>query len=186
MTQQKPRLKFTVSDYMSMPEDGKRYQLLEGEMIFAAAPTTRHQVVSGNLYILMRITFTGRGLGRVLYSPVDVVLSEHDVAQSDLLFVSNERAAIVTAANIQGAPDLVVEILSPSTVGYDRGYKRSLYGWHGVRELWLVEPIAETVEVFVAGRDLLEEYATHGNTGEFTTPLMQGASIDLAELFRSD
>ncbi len=186
MTQPKPRLKFTVSDYMSMPDNGKRYELLDGEMILAPSPTTIHQRISKRLNRALERVFEVRRLGQVWYAPLDVVFADHDVAQPDLMFISNERTEIVTDANIQGAPDLVVEILSPSTAGYDRGYKRTLYGRHGVREFWLVDPIAETVEVFLGGEDELVEYATHGGAGQMTTPLTQGASVDLSELFRPD
>ena len=184
MTQQKSRVKFTVDDYMSMPENGKRYELLNGEMVLAPSPTPKHQSLQNRLVAMFLEIFELRGLGRIWGAPLDVIFADNDIAQPDLMFVSNERAAIVTAANIRGAPDLVVEILSPGTAAYDRGYKRTLYGRHGVRELWLVEPVAETVEVFIGGQGVLVEYASYGNTGELTTPLMQGASIDLAELFR--
>ena len=186
MTQPKPRLKFTVKDYMSMPEDGKRYQLLDGEMVLAPSPTTRHQIILGRLHILLTSIFADRGLGLVVLAPLDVVLSDHDVAQPDLLFVSNERSGIVEDANVQGAPDLVVEILSPSTAAYDQGYKLALYGRHGVREYWLVDPNAETVQVFTEGEQGLDEHASYGDAGRFTTPLTQGTSIDFARLFRAD
>ena len=117
---------------------------------------------------------------------MDVVLSDYDVAQPDLLFVSGERADIVTEANIQGAPDLVVEILSPSTAGYDRGYKQILYGRHGVREYWVVDPDAETVEVLVEGEEGLVPLGSYGNSGELITPLLEGLALDLDELFRRD
>ena len=186
MTQPKPRLKFTVNDYMSMPEDGKRYQLLEGDLVLSPSPTTKHQVISGRLHLLLANIFADRGLGRVMYAPLDVVLSDHDVAQPDLLFVSNERSGIVEDANVQGAPDLVVEILSPGTAAYDRGYKLALYGRHGVREYWLVDTDARTIQVFGESEQGLDEHARHGRSGQFTTPLMQGAAIDLARLFSAD
>ena len=115
--------------------------------------------------------------------PWDVVLSDYDVVQPDILFISNERADIITEANIQGAPDLVVEILSPSTGAYDRGYKQVLYGRHGVREYWIVDPDAETVDVLVEGEDGLIPLGSYGNTGELNTPLLEGLTLDLDELF---
>ena len=161
---QKPQIKFTVREYMTTPED-KRYQLLDGEMILAPSPTTKHQRILGNLFRLLDAVFAATSRGRVKLSPLDVVLSDYDVAQPDVLFVSNERADIVTEANIQGAPDLVVEILSPSTAGYDRGYKQVLYGRHGVREYWIVDPDAETVDVLVEGEGSLVPLGIYGNSG---------------------
>ena len=110
MTQPKPKIKFTVKDYMSTPE-GTRYQLLDGEMILAPSPTEKHQRLLANLYRLVYAFVSDAELGRVWFAPLDVVLSNYDVAQPDLMFVSNERAGILNEANVQGAPDLVVEIL---------------------------------------------------------------------------
>ena len=112
MTQPKPRIKFTVADYMTTPED-KRYQLLDGDLILAPSPTTRHQRILLRLSRFLDEFVTSNELGEVFLAPYDVIFANEDVAQPDLLFVSNARADIVTASNIQGAPDLVVEILSP-------------------------------------------------------------------------
>ncbi|MSQ07289.1 MAG: Uma2 family endonuclease, partial [Dehalococcoidia bacterium] len=144
MAQPKPRLKFTVDDYMATPE-GTRYQLLDGELIVAPAPNSRHQTVSRDVFIALHQFISVHRLGEVWYAPFDVVLSEHDVTQPDILFVSYDRANIITPANIQGAPELVVEVLSPSTQQDDRGYKRRVYGRHGVREYWIVDPVGETI-----------------------------------------
>ncbi len=183
MAQPKPRLKFTVKDYMSTPE-GTRYQLLAGEMILAPSPTSRHQTVSTQLFSALREYVREHALGRVWYAPLDVVLSNHDGAQPDILFVSNARSGIVTEANIQGAPDLVVEILSPGTVGYDRGYKLALYGRHGVREYWLVDPDAETVEVLTLGEQGLESFATYSRRQTLESLLLEGLSIELDAVFQ--
>ncbi|MCZ6615323.1 MAG: Uma2 family endonuclease [Chloroflexi bacterium] len=183
MVQPKPRLKFTVKDYMSMPGD-KRYQLLDGEMIVAPSPVTRHQRILFSLSRAMHDFLSARQLGEVFVAPFDVVLSNHDVAQPDILFVSNARSAIITEANIQGAPDLVVEILSPGTAVYDQGYKQALYGRHGVREYWLVDPDAETVEVLMLGEQVLENFATYSGGQTLESQLLEGLSIPLAAVFQ--
>lgn len=185
MTQPKPKLKFTVGDYMSMPE-GTRYQLLDGEMILAPSPTLKHQSLLANLHRLVYSFVAEADLGRVWFAPLDVIHSEHDVAQPYLMFVSNERAEIVTQANVQGAPDLVVEILSPSTVGYDQGYKRALYARHGVSECWLVDPDAETVEVLVLGEEGFNAHAVFRIGQTLESPLLDGLSLELEDLFRED
>ncbi len=102
-----PRIKFTINDYMSTPNE-KRYQLLDGELIVAPSPTTRHQTILLRLSRAMHDSVNSSQLGRVWVAPLDVILSDHDVVQPDLLFVSNGRANIVTEANVHGAPDLVV------------------------------------------------------------------------------
>jgi Uma2 family endonuclease len=120
----------------------------------------------------------------VLIAPCDVVLSNYDVFEPDLLFVSNARSNIITRANLQGAPDLVVEVLSPGTAGYDRGYKQTLYGRHGVREYWLVDPDAATVEVLIEGAQGLAPAATYTGDDTLTSPLLDGLAIQLAPVFR--
>ena len=178
----KPRAKLTVADYMATPE-GARYQLLDGELILAAAPNNQHQRVVLTLAFALHQFVSSRHWGRVWFAPLDVALSDHDVAQPDILFVSHSRDAIVTAANIQGAPDLAVEVLSPSTEGYDRGYKRDLYFRHGVREYWLVDPALETIEVLTPGEGDFILYAAYGRGQTLTSPLLPGLAVDLAAVF---
>ena len=129
-----PRIKLTYRDYARTPDD-ERYELLDGELIRMTAPAEIHQRVSILLGWRLIEFVTEHGLGRVYQAPFDVVLSDTDVVQPDLLFVSHERAHLVTAANVQGAPDLVVEILSPSSVERDRTLKRRLYARRGERVL---------------------------------------------------
>ncbi|MCZ6615322.1 MAG: Uma2 family endonuclease [Chloroflexi bacterium] len=182
MVQPNPRLKFTVKDYMSAPSD-KRYQLLDGEMIVAPSPVTKHQDIVVRILLGLTQFVRQHNLGRVFVSPLDVVLSNHDVAQPDILFVSNARSAIITEANIQGAPDLVVEIISPGTAAYDRGYKQALYGRHGVRESWLVDPDAETVEVLTLGEQGLVSLATYRRGDLIASPLLEDLALETDQVF---
>ena len=182
MTQPKPRINFTVDDYMTTPDD-KRYQLLDGELILAPAPKDKHQAIVVALLVALHQFVNQNGLGWVRVSPYDVVLSRTDVIQPDILFVSNARSSVITEANIQGAPDLVVEILSPGTARYDRGYKRTLYSRHGVLEYWLVDPEAETVEVLSQGDSGLTPGATYRGDDALMSPLLAGLSIDLKAVF---
>jgi len=182
MVQPKPRLKFTVKDYMSTPND-KRYQLLDGEMILMPSPVTRHQRLLFSLGRAMHDFVSAGQRGEVFVAPYDVVLSNHDVAQPDIMFVSNARSAIITEANIQGAPDLVVEILSPGSAVYDRGYKQALYGRHGVREYWLVDPDAETVEVLTQGEQGLALFATYRRGDLIASPLLEGLGLEIDQVF---
>jgi len=147
MTQSTPRIKFTVNDYMTTPPD-KRYQLLDGELILSPAPTMYHQTLILRLASVLHRFVAENDLGRVWLAPCDVVLSNFDVVQPDILFVSHDRSNIVTEANLQGTPDLVVEVLSPATQHYDRGYKRTLYSNHGVREYWLLDQVVRRAEFY--------------------------------------
>ena len=182
MVQPEPRLKFTVKDYMSTPDD-KRYQLLDGEMILMPSPVTKHQDIVARIFLALNQFVHDHSHGRVFFAPLDVVLSNHDVAQPDVLFVSNARSAIITEANIQGAPDLVVEILSPGTLVYDRGYKQALYGRHGVQEYWLVDPDAETVEVLTLGDQGLTPLATYRRGDLIASHLLEGLALEMNQVF---
>ena len=178
----KPKAKLTVADYRDTPE-GVRCQLLDGELILAAAPNNQHQTILLNLAASLRSFIRGNELGKVWIAPFDVVFSDHDVVQPDILYVSRRRTAIITPANIQGAPDLAVEVLSPSTERHDRGYKRELYARHGVREYWLVDPDLETIEVLTPGNGGFIRHALYNRQETLTSPLLPGLAVDLAAIF---
>ena len=183
MTQPKPRIKFTVEDYLTTPDD-KRYQLLDGELILAPSPVTKHQRVLIRLAQMLITFVASHHLGEVFIAPYDVFMSDYDVVQPDILFVSNARSGIITEANIQGAPDLVIEVLSPSTSRYDLGYKRTLYGRHRVLEYWQVDPVAETIGVLTPSEEGLVVTATYQRGQGMTSPLLEGLVIDLEQVFR--
>lgn len=182
MTIPNPAIKFTYQDYLNAPED-KRYELLDGELIMTPAPGERHQSVSALLgWKLIQFVAENR-LGKVYTAPFDVVLSDLDVVQPDLLFVSHERAHIITPANIQGAPDLVVEILSPSTAERDKTFKYALYARHGVNEYWMVDTAAKTITVLLRGERGFEVVDTYGEGATLTSPTVQGFALKLADVF---
>jgi Uma2 family endonuclease len=124
-----------------------RHELIDGVHFVTPAPNTRHQAIVLTLGATLRAFVRSRGLGRVLVAPYDVVFSTHDVVEPDLIFVSAARGELLTEAHATGAPDLVVEVLSPSTRWRDEQAKRDLYEARGVAEYWLVDPEAETVKV---------------------------------------
>lgn len=138
----------TSDDVLDTPDDGQRYELIGGELVVSPAPTTEHQRLLARLFVLFAAFVTPRRLGEVLFAPLDVLLFDHDRVQPDLIFVARHRRAIVGAARIEGAPDLVLEVLSPSTRALDRVRKAALYATAGVREYWLVDPEAHAIEVF--------------------------------------
>jgi Uma2 family endonuclease len=139
----------TYEDLLAMPDDGNRYELIFGEIVMSPAPKTKHQRVQMLLSRkLSDHAFTHR-LGELFSAPLDVKFSMYSVVQPDLVFVSRARANIVTEDCIDGAPDLIVEILSPSTRSRDLVKKAALYADHGVPEYWIVDPDSETVVVNV-------------------------------------
>ena len=160
-----PAVKFTYDDYLNTP-DGSRCEVLDGELVMAPAPDLRHQRINTRLSALVHTFVNERGLGEVFCPPCDVMLSPTDVVQPDLIFVSRERGTILLEGDaVRGAPDLVVEILSPSTADRDRKLKRALYAAHGIREYWLVDPDAQTVTVLAPGADGFDTVAVHAGAG---------------------
>ena len=178
----KPRVKFTYEDYLHTPED-QYYELLDGELIVVPALGELHQSVSALLgWKLIQFASENR-LGRVYHAPFDVVLSDLDVVQPDLIFVSHARAHVITDANIQGAPDLVIEILSPSTAARDKTFKRTLYAMHGVQEYWMVDAIAKTATVLLLGERGFEVVNTYREGEILTSPTLRGFTLNLNEIF---
>lgn len=167
-----------------MPDDGMRYELLDGEVYMTPAPSTRHQRTVGRLYVALVEFAHKRGLGEVLLAPTDVVFGERTAVQPDLLYISNDRASIVTELNVQGAPDLVVEVLSPSTASFDRDKKLQYYARAGVREIWYLDPLARTAEILDLGEDG-RYVGTAALSGEsrITSKLLEGLSLPLGDLF---
>ena len=184
MTVVNPHIKFNYDDYCLMPED-RRYELIGGEFFMVPSPSVIHQRVSANLEAILRRYVMEKECGEVLYAPLDVVLSHQDVVQPDIMFISKERSHIVTDMNIQGAPDLVVEILSPSTAERDRTIKKKLYARHGVRELWLVNAGAQVVEVYSLEEGAENRPILYVRTDRrrLVSPLLSGLSVNLDEVF---
>jgi len=176
-------IKLTYEEYRKTPDD-KRYELLDGELIMAPAPLTGHQLVQVALGAPLYTFVKQRGLGLVFFAPTDVVLSDTNVVQPALLFVSTAREHIVTRANIQGAPDLVVEIRSDSTAERDWTLKRELYAEHGVKEYWLVDPEAMTVTVLLLHGDVFNVVGIYWKGQRLTSPTLEGFTVSLDEIFR--
>ncbi len=139
---------FTYDDYLTLPSNGKRHEIIEGELLMTPAPSPEHQRIVLRVSRILDEFVQMHGLGEILVSPVDVVLSMTDVVQPDVAFVSRERMEIVTKKNIVAAPDLVVEILSESTEKTDRVAKKAIYERFGVKEYWIVDPVSKAVEVY--------------------------------------
>ncbi len=172
----------TYDDYLRMPE-GLRYELLEGELLMTPSPNTLHQTASKRLGRLFMEQLEDTGLGKVFIAPFDVVLSEHNVAQPDILFISKDRLGIIGELNVQGAPDLVVEILSESTSSRDRVTKRRVYSQYGVREYWIVDANAKTIEVAARKEANLTPAGVYHAGETILSPSYPGLAIDVTPLF---
>ena len=180
----KEKKRVTYNDYLTLPEE-KRYEIMEGELFMVPAPDFYHQIVSGNIEFPLMEFVKKRNLGIVVDAPVDVVLSSEDVLQPDILFITRERRHIITKKNVSGAPDLVIEILSPSTQERDKLVKRDIYSKYGVKEYWIVDPVGKNIEVMTIGSKGYTLHAIFLNDEVLTSPLIQGFSLPLKEVFAS-
>jgi Uma2 family endonuclease len=148
------RALLTYSDYAALPDDGRRYELHHGELSVTPAPGLRHQRVVIALGSRLYDHVRARGLGEVLMAPTDCILSNLTVVQPDILYVATDRQAIASERGFEGAPTLVVEVLSPSTARLDRDRKLKLYAEHGVLYYWIVDPESRSIEAYaLAGAD---------------------------------
>jgi len=181
------RVKLTYDDFLLFPDDGQRHELIDGEHYVTASPNMKHQRVSGNLYFLIRGWLEQHPAGQIFYAPFDVVFTRFDVVEPDLLYMSNARAQeVLTPANVQGVPDLVIEIGSPSTRKRDETIKRRLYEREGVSEYWVVDPDLDVIRVYARegnGFGRARELSVEASD-VLTTPLLEGFELRFSDVFR--
>jgi Uma2 family endonuclease len=179
--------RLTAAEFLLLPEDGgRRHELIDGVHYVTPSPTVTHQVLCGRLYLALGNFLAARpGLGRVFF-PLDVVLSDYDVIAPDLLVVVPDQNEILTEMNVQGAPALAIEVLSPGTRRRDEGVKRRLLDEKGARECWIVDPKQSRVTVFRrAGDGTFPRVAGLEATSgvELTSPLLPGFTLSVEQLF---
>jgi Uma2 family endonuclease len=180
-------VKLTYDDFVLFPDDGRRHELIDGEHYVTPSPNTTHQQISGNLYLLIRGWLEEHPIGRVFYAPYDIVFSNFDVVEPDLIYLSNERAAqVITEKHARGVPELVVEIASPGTRQRDETIKRRLYERSGVSEYWIVDPEIDVTRVYRrAGEGFGRPVELSRESGDvLTSPLLPGVELPLARVFR--
>ena len=170
-----PRVKLTYQDYVSLPDDGLRHEVLDGELFMSAAPVPYHQLVVMRLSFQLQGAIGEAGLGLVFGSPPTVQLGEHDILEPDITVLMNDRRQLLTPKKIKGAPNLVIEVLSPSTRRRDRGIKKDRCSSHGVPEYWLVDPDEHLVEQWLL-RD--GDYVLQGTFAERALARMRARCRD--------
>ena len=176
--------RLTYRDYLDLPESDDRYELIDGELYMTPPPIPEHQGFLGELYVALHIFVRENRLGRVYFAPIGVVLSDDDVFQPDMIFISNERLHIIKRRRyVQGAPDLTVEVLSPSTARRDRTLKRERYAKFGVREYWIADIVARTIEVNVLSGDEFTTAGVYGEGDALVSSLLPGFSMDISNTF---
>ena len=174
---------WTYADYLRLPDDGTRCEILEGVRAMTPSPFKRHQWVSSNLLFLLESFVRNTRVGRVFHPPFDVILAEDIVVQPDILFIGKTRTEIAQKRGVFGAPDLVIEILSESHPERDTVRKLAIYGRHGVPEYWIVDPERDRIEVFVLEGGALVRRAIH-ESGELRSLVaLPGFAAPLDEIF---
>jgi Uma2 family endonuclease len=181
-----PAVKLTYDDFVRFPDDGKRHELIDGEHYVTPSPNTRHQTIAGTLYGLIWTWLQAHPIGRLFHAPYDVVFSEFDVVEPDLLYLSTGRAEqVLTPLHARGAPELVIEIGSRATRKLDATIKRRLYERAGVSEYWLVDPDIDVIRVY---RREGEQFGrpvelSRQAADVLTTPLLPGLDLPLVRIF---
>jgi len=175
--------RYTYEDYQQFPE-GAPYELIRGRLAMSPAPTPRHQLVQANLFFELSRVVRDQDEGHVLSAPLDVRLSDTTVLQPDLVFIEADRADLIGDQAIEGAPDLVVEILSPASAHPDLTEKKRLYETHGVREYWVVDPDSETVEIFENSENGFLQAARAVEDGTVSSTAIDDFTVSLPALFQ--
>lgn len=176
-------IKLTYQEYLQMSDDFNRHEIIEGEHYVTPSPSKRHQKISIKLSAILYLWVEDHSLGEVFTAPYDVVLSDTDVVVPDLLFVSKSRSSISYEENVQGAPDLIVEILSPSTSKRDLGIKKTLYEKFGVAEYWVIDPDQKSIEIFTLEVGKFSRHIRLTFKDQLTSSLFPGLQIPLSQIF---
>jgi Uma2 family endonuclease len=179
-------LPFTVREYLLLPDDGKQYQLIEGDFFVNPAPVPWHQTVSRRLQYELMTQLERPGIASVYNAPIDVILDDYNVLQPDLVILGAAKADLVTERAIEGVPDVVVEILSKSTSERDRYIKRRVYERFRVPEYWIVEPVHGSVHLLRHSGERYAERAVLDRSGTVTCPDFPQVSVPLAPIFQRD
>ena len=175
----------TYADYAAMPDDGRRYEIYEGELVVVPAPDRRHQNTVGALYALLWTKLKKLGLGNVMIAPFDVLLSQTSVVQPDILFIATDGPGHLENHGLVGAPTLAIEVLSPSTKTRDLGIKKVLYARYGTPWFWIVDHRHQRIAVhrLVDGAFVLDREVC--GSGSVAIPPLEAITIDLGEIWNA-
>ena len=176
--------KLTYDDLARFPDDGKRYELVDGEVHVSPAPLDPHQSVSGNLFLALSVHVRERQLGRVRAAPYDIILNPHTTFEPDIFFVREARwAGLMRDGRVYGPPDLCIEIASPSTRHYDRTTKYAQYAHFGVWEYWIVDPALRTVETFTREQGVYRALGVFNEDASVVSRVLPELVLPVAAVF---
>lgn len=178
---EKQAKRWTYEDYYRLDDD-RRYEIIDGNLLMAPAPDTWHQDWVGGFYSLLTGYVKKNNLGKVFISPVDVVLDPENTVQPDVIFVSTANAGIIQRRAIVGVPDLLVELVSPSSVRRDRYDKKELYARFGVKEYWIGDPANKAVEILTLQQGRYELHCCAEENGQLSSLVLAGLRFELTEM----
>jgi Uma2 family endonuclease len=158
-------------------------EIIENELFMSPAPNTEHQDISGELEFLLRTFCKKNQLGKIYDAPFDVIVDENNVVQPDIIFISNQNLEKLTKRGFEGVPDLVVEIISPSTFYRDSYEKKDFYEKIGVKEYWLIEPANRVIEVFVLENGKYQLHSLVVEKGTAQSKILEGFEAVAKEIF---
>jgi len=176
--------KLTYHDFLLLPDDGKRYEILNGDLCVTPSPVTRHQLIVGRFLHHLMTYLETHPVGTVFTAPYDVVLSDTDIVEPDLLLVLHAGRAAITEKNVQGPPDMILEVLSPGTAARDRDLKRKRYERFGVLEYWLIDPDDNTLEMLAMQDERYVQVCRAARPAECVSALLPGLILDLGPLLK--
>lgn len=178
------RIPYTYREYALLPNDGRRYEVVDGELLVSPAPTPFHQTVSRRLMFRLMEQLEEAGIAYVFNAPIDVILGDTTIVQPDLAILRVARKELISKRGIEGPPDVVVEILSPSTRGTDRYLKGASYASHGIPEYWIVDPELGHVELYRIEGDRYGIHTRFDRASPLASPELPEVAIPLAPIFR--
>jgi Uma2 family endonuclease len=175
--------RWTYQEYVELDDD-KRYEIIEGELLMSPAPNFQHQIISRDLGTILWGYVQQKDLGEVVFAPLDVILDEENVVEPDIVFIAKENLAIVHAKGIIGSPDVLIEILSPSSLYRDKYQKKELYERFKVKEYWIVDPANSTIEVFVLQETGYTLFSFAAEKGKIQSKVIEGFEVEIAEIMK--
>jgi Uma2 family endonuclease len=173
------KIKMTSAEYFKLPETNQKMELIEGELIVAPSPVPKHQKVA---FALAKFLDQLKPNGQVIIAPMDVEFDIEDVYQPDIFWIAEDGKALETEGNYIGAPDLIVEVLSPGTAKYDKGKKFNVYEKYGVREYWLADPEGAYLEVWILKDKKFARLGVFDKDDTFDSPAL-GKKVELKGIF---
>ncbi len=175
--------KLTYEDFMKIPYDGKQYELYKGDLFMVPAPSIRHQDIVVKLDRNLGVFVEKNNLGKLFVAPCDVVFSDNEIVKPDIIYISNKNLSIIKELNIQGVPDFLIEIISPTTSYNDKKIKKQIYEKYGVEEYWIIDPVNETLEVFVLEKGKYKLDDIYSKNDKVKVKSIEGLEVDLKRVF---